>query len=489
MAATEITSESQASVQADARREYLGGGYPSWSNGYRTLPWWFDDLTRDLGDDIYDRMLLDPQVSKCVNLLKIAALTQGLRATPSIKKGADGYERAVEIADFVQWNIDQLFDPEADSVSLYWQLWDLLDAIAFGSRLAEQVYVVAEEGRYKNSLVLKSLKVKPRCAYAFVVDRYVNVLGVVTAQPVKGDTVTAMPLLAGSPISVGQTQTILPRRKFCVLTMRPKNSDPRGSSLIRPAYNPWWCKVQNWPEYLKYLAQFANPSLVGKTAENAQPVQLFEADGVTPKIDEFNNPVTLSPERSMLEALIQLRGGSVAAFPFGSEVDPLQMQGEGGVFTAANATFNREITLSILLQTLATEEGEHQARAAATTHQDALGVVIQHVKDALARAFRQDVVRNLVELNYGREALSLCPLITLSRVEHQDFAATASAIAKLDTSGFLHPSQYAGLDDLLQLPPRSAEAILQAEDLYKQGGKPQAPTGRKDAQVEPEGEQ
>ena len=47
-----------------------------------------------------------------------------------------------------------------------------------------------------------------------------------------------------------------------------------------------------------------------------------------------------------------------------------------------------EISDSILNQTLATSEAEHQARASSETHQDSLGVVVQHVKGGLGATLR-----------------------------------------------------------------------------------------------------
>jgi hypothetical protein len=100
-------------------------------------------------------------------------------------------------------------------------------------------------------LQLRALKVKPIRSVAFVTDAYLNVLGLVGAKP--GQTVPAVSDLAPAEI--------IPREKFCILSWRPKDGDPRGTSVLRPAYDPWWRKRQTIPEYLKYLAQFAGPSL------------------------------------------------------------------------------------------------------------------------------------------------------------------------------------------------------------------------------------
>src|SRR5215471_11018553 len=99
-----------ATVTAPLTVEAVSGGrYGDWANVPRTLPHAFDDLTRDFGDDVYAKMLLDPQVSAALNTLKTAILADGVEITPAIIDITQpGYKRAQTIAAFVRECLDQL---------------------------------------------------------------------------------------------------------------------------------------------------------------------------------------------------------------------------------------------------------------------------------------------------------------------------------------------------------------------------------------------
>jgi hypothetical protein len=72
---------------ADLRREYVAGGALGWYGPYvRSLPWTIDDVTRDFGDDLYERMLYDAQVAACVQVLKASVLESGMVLTSRSRK-------------------------------------------------------------------------------------------------------------------------------------------------------------------------------------------------------------------------------------------------------------------------------------------------------------------------------------------------------------------------------------------------------------------
>jgi phage gp29-like protein len=157
----------------------------------------------------------------------------------------------------------------------------------------------------------------------------------------------------------------------------------------------------------------------------------------------------------MLTALMTMKNGTALAFPFGSKVDVLANASDGGAFLDAIALYDSMIVKSILSQTLATEEGEHQARAAASIHQDVVDTIVRQSKRAVTRALTWDVLRPWVAYNYGIEAArTLTPKATLGHAEEPDLPVLWTAMASLQTSGYLAPSQYTTTDSLLNLPPR-----------------------------------
>lgn len=448
------------SPRSDLTREYVSGGNLLWQKSfYRALPGYIDDTTRDFGEDLYERMALDAQIKSCVGLLKKSILNGGLSISAPSGLDETGFPKteakAQEIADFCQRNIDRLERPFVTET-----LHDMLDAMSLGNKVAEQVYEQPKTGPLAGQLCLKQIKVKPRASTAFVVDPYQNLVGLIALIPGVSPSALNSNILAGDLKSV---PNLLPRRKFAVLTWEPQNGDPRGISVLRSAYNPWWLKQQTWPEYLKYLAQFGSPSLIGYTAEGATVDTLKNADG-TVYLDGNGVATYISPEQTLATSMAEFRNGTYLALPFSSKVEPLQVNGEGGAFLSAVDLFDRQMAKAILYQTLATEQAQHQARAASETHQDVLGLVVQYGKTVVEQMILNDILKPLIEYNYGEEGLEFLPNVDLGNTESQDFATKATAIASLQTAGYLTESQKPGIDADLGIHVRSPQEVQAAQD-------------------------
>lgn len=436
----------EITIAAAAAQEYVAGSSYSWySNVAHALPWQLDDVSRDFGADIYQRMLLDSQVRKVTNVIKAAILEDGLSVTSAIEhRDADGYDQARELVDTVERMLADL------ATSLDDVLWDMLDAIAVGNRVAEQVYTLDTSLSGRSRYALAHLTVKPFNAYAFVVDVYFNLIGILGRVPGQPFGVQQGTLLA----DLEHTVNLLPRSKFAVLTFRPHDSDPRGTSVIRPAFDPWNQKQQVKREFLKYLTQFATPSLIGYTAPDADPYQRADANGVL-LYDTQGNPLLQTPEQDMLAALQQFANGVATVFPNGASVQPVEMTGDGQAYLNAFDFWNREISNAVLHQTLATEEGLHQTRASSGIQKDTLDTIVRQAKRPVARMLTRDVLRVWLQLNGQEQLMELLPVLSLGTAEQEDRPALWMAAAALRRAGYIHSSQYAELDRTLGLPERT----------------------------------
>ena len=431
-------------LKADLRSEYVSGSAVNWYGPYlRALPWAVDDISNDFGDDIYVRMLLDAQVRANDQIFRASVFEDGVRLMSAVQdEDEDGFDLAKTIADTMTVMLDELETPLADV------LWNLGDAFALGNRMAEL--------RYEHKTILgkqvfavAAAKVKPRRSTAFVVDSYSEVKGILAMLPT-----------GFSPVQIGMAigdlkdqPNVLPREKFAILTFRPNDSDPRGTSYLRPAYHPWWLKQQIIGEWLKYLTQFASPSLIGTTPEGSQAQPVADALGNL-ILDANGNAVVNSPETAMLAALTSFRNGSALALKGGSTVQLVQSTGTGEAFLAALRWCDQQIAKAILTQTLATEEGEHQARAAASVHQDVLDTLIRQAKQSVVRMIVWDLLRPVIRYTFGEAALRFTPVVSLGQTEQTDFASEAEAVAKLWSAGYLGNSQRADIDKRLGLPER-----------------------------------
>lgn len=428
-------------MSTDPRREYVAGGARTLQRSARTLPWAIDDLTQDLGDGVYERMLKDAQVQANLTVYKAAVLEDGVTLRPAIAdKDADGYEQAAALVPWCEQILDDL-ETSLDDVC-----WSLLDALALGSKVAEEVYHDDTTYTGKRQLVLRALKVKPRRATAFVVDPYLNLLGLVGADPARGLTVVT----SGS---VPTDATLLPREKFCIFTFRPQDGDPRGTTLLRAAYNAYELKIRTWPEYYKYLVQFASPSVWGTTAEHAPE-----------EPDPDDETQTITAVEALLRALLAFQNGTAIALPYGANLELLWSSGDGKAFLEAFSLYDRQITTGMLAQTRATMEATNGSKADSETASDVLATLVRQTRKALARTLRRDVLRDLVRYNYGEAAARLTPIVSFGETEQVDVAPLMTAVAGLQRVSYLDPSQLPDLDVQLGLAARTPEELARRQE-------------------------
>jgi hypothetical protein len=435
---TEVADSQQTLIPAPAEpaREYVAGSshWLAYRGAIRALPHAVDDLEAELGDDLYTRMRRDPRVAGDVGLLKAAILDDSITITPATTPEGDeaAATAAAEAAAFVARCLYNLQIPIEDVLD------DLLDALAYGCKVAEQVYANGE-GEDAGRLVLKALKVKPRKATAFVVDAYLNVLGLLAAE--SGRSVAAGYVAVGPDGS--PPANLLPRSKFAVLTYKPKDADPRGSTILRAAYNWWWIKTQLLPELLKFGAQFGTPSLFGVTAEKATA----------------NDP-TKTPEAELLTEMLQFQGGTALAVRHGTEVDVIESAQSGGesFFERAIDLCDRQISIAIYGATRATQEAENGSRADSETAKGLFDSIVSAGRWAVAAMLQRDVVAPLVAYN-NPQWVKYPPVVSLGGVEAEDRTPAWNAAAALERAGYLDPSQYATLDADLGLPVRTPEEV------------------------------
>lgn len=453
-----------------ARHEYVAGGGPP--SGYRStgplvLPHPIDDLSEDFGADIYREMLKDADVNAALAILKASILEDGLQLAPAVEDQSQrGYKRAVLIRDLAEHMLARMQWP------INTVLWNMLDALAFGNKVAEQVseWQVVKGQRL---LMLTAIKPKPGTQVAFVVDPYLNLLGLLGAEP--GDA-----QLSSGTILNPDSSKILPVDKFAILTNRPEDCDPRGTSVLRPAYDPWWKKRQVGPEYLRYLSQFAAPSIWATPPEGAETVPDTDTFGnPTPPEESEDELAVATPQEELLAVLVEWRNSYAAVVPHGTQINAVELTGDGEAFRDALQVYSSQIIKAILTQQLATEEGQHQARAAAGVHQDVLDTIVRQGKQSVLEMVSNQILVPWVRRNWGDEAAeTLVPVPSLGTTEHQDVPALMTAVAALMRAAFFHSSQLPAIDEMLGLPVRDwSQPNLLQPPASPAPGEPSAPDG------------
>lgn len=426
-------------------REYVsGGGLNALAKLQEALPMYVDDVTRDFGSDLYEKMLQDEDVASAFNVIVDAVMADGASIQPAFqapKSGKVSREDAVkaaqaaEYARFVAAALDEYMEPNA-----YDFVTEMLDGLAYGNKVAEKVFQYLEAGPDKGRLAYRTIKTRRREAYAFITDAWKNVLGFLVAEPGQ-----AILLLGGLTALLDATKlpNFLPRDKFVVFSWNPANGDPRGRSILRPVYRPWFLKTQVLPDYYMYLRRFGRPKVVGKTAPLGPQVVVKLDDNGNAVTNPDGSTVEITAQEAMMTAITRLADGyDTAAVPNGAEIDLLYASGTASdAFTAANDYFGRQIHLGILRTARTAKEALHSSKADSGSAQDLTGTFVIRVKHVVEGVINRDVIRPLIRLNYGESALALCPTFSLSKTERRDRVAWLAVCIDAWQAGLLQPEQ------------------------------------------------
>lgn len=438
-----------------AQRSYLTGGWYLSAETLNTLTYQSDEMTKRFGDEILNKMLRDPEIKKCVTVLKINVLGDGVSFYPAVSKPSRPpeqkpnetpeekkeriklqkeqvkYEKAKEYSDFLNRSLTKLEKPIRDT------LFSMLDSMVEGNKVAEKTYGTSYDSVLKKDvLIVQSIRVKPRSSVSFVVDHQLKIKGI------KGITYEGKK----------RKFVILPREKFCILTFAGKDEDPRGVSKLESVYNAWYLKSQLFPEYLRWLMQCAIPGLVGTLP--AEDTRKYIIDPVSKEVRTDANGTPLYRDESllMLETLVQMRNSSAIVIPHGATVTPINNSTSGDPFKGMRDVLNEEIEMGLLLQTLATSDSRHNTRAASTVQMTVLEGYIWFIKNMVMDMLLNDYVKDMMRFNFTDFDEELMPKVSMGDVERrtwkEDLAAAVQAGYSLDSS------QFVGLDSTFQMPER-----------------------------------
>jgi GNAT superfamily N-acetyltransferase len=469
-------------ARADARREYAAaaaGGLYLDTAYLRALPPYIDDVTQRMGGGTYEQMLKDEAVHSAFRTVVLSVLSDGVNVRPCVDDKDDSdFETAKEYADECQAVLDQGGD-DGDGLDLEHLASELLYSLAVGWVAAEKVVGVLDGGKYDGLQCWESVRAKPRRNVTPVVDPFNRLRGYLCRMP-------------GLPLSQFQGQVVgdptklpnyLPADKFCHAAWDVREHDPRGQSILRPVYPRWYEKQQVAADWLKHLGLFGSPWVVGKTAGATQAL---------PAVDTLGNPTgeasdAVTPEQAFLNQILLFRNGGAIVVPAGWELDLLQVTNAGDAFLRKIDSCDRAMTQGITLQTLATTEGEHQARAAAQVHQDTLGLVPGWVRRWLARLLARSLLRPLVRMNHGDAAVRLAPVVKLEAAQQEDRAKLITAYAGAGWK--FAPSQLPAVDEELGFEPRTPEEAQPPPPVPPPGAPPGGRPGAPPAPGTPPGRQ
>lgn len=513
-----IKSLANANPVFDPEKTYVTASSYS-SKQTRVLAQTTDEVETEVSFRAYDRMENDSTITKVKRILLTSVLTDEIQFAPGATEetvGKEEYDTYVYVMEMCERILEGLDAPYRDTLE---QLFG--NSIKYGHGIAEVTYEYrmdapntkpseSDDPKPKVSarwdkltslfrrqekieskevgtkplmkgehlrLMPASIKVKPRNTTQFVVDDFMNVLGLV---PINKDRANL------------KYNEIISREKFMVLTMNKKDEDPRGTSLYRPAFNWYNLKAQVPAEMLRFILEESVPKAVGTLPQDMPPFeyerdadgnQVYEADGITPKM--------LTGAESFKRQIEGFRSGGGAVIPYGATLQPykkgLTGSGDAEIFNKILKIINNEIENSVLLQTLAQSEGEHQARSASEQVAEVLYNLVFWIRWQVAMVTLIDLCSVTVKMNLGEWALRYMPIISLGDFVRRDWVSELEAIADAYFKGFIDDSQRAELMAWLNMPkagPSRQELNMEAAAKQDVNGQPSQPnTNRPDKQA------
>jgi phage gp29-like protein len=169
-----------------------------------------------------------------------------------------------------------------------------------------------------------------------------------------------------------------------------------------------------------------------------------ELFGIPFRLGKYD-PSTGSDERDALERAVRSLGSDgagVISKDTEIEIISVATSGSTDVFEKFYEICNREMSLTVLGQTLTSNEGNSGTQALGKVHER---VRLDLVKaDAIALAFTllRDLVRPWVVFNHGADKLALAPKISPQITEPEDLTALADNLDKLQNMGLELPEMW-----------------------------------------------
>jgi hypothetical protein len=399
-------------TRKDLQKSYVAASGFGLARGPRRLPQVSDEVAAHYGPSTYEQMACDPEVGAALLLLVYFTLADGVESRPAVGEKDERFELAVEINEHIERTISGLSRPLKETLEMI-----VKEAMIHGSKVAEKVYSIPTAGPDAFRLVLSHIKVKPKGATAFVVDEFMNLVGLIPASPGYTALVT------------GESKVISPE-KFIIATYRMKDEDPRGNSHLRPAVKPWNVKQLAWPEFLTYLMRCAVPGMALILSENAKDRTETDADG---------NQTTLSATDEGLQALVQFKNSTAMVLESGSDLKTLEVSGKGEIWKLAfNEILNKEIRKALLLQDLATSDSTHQTKGSTDSQMGIVELLVWAIKRWVGEIVRSQIFMPQVAYNWGDDvAVELTPTAVLGDYDRKDWAADSEAVVSLCTATVL----------------------------------------------------
>lgn len=316
-----------------------------------------DDLLRNKGYKVYQKMMLDDQVKACLLFKQYSVISRSYYF--DVKEDEDGEPdpQQEEMADFFEAVICHLRGSWSD------KLIEILSAMESGFSIVEKVY---EPFTWEDKAMwgLRDLKLRPFESFnnGIIVDPHGNIEEISQ--------------------NMGGSKNVLPVDKIIHFVNRPEKDRVFGESDLRAAYRAWWSKDITIKFWNIFLERCAAGFSVAKVTGELNPTQ---------KVD------------------LQNTGKNITASTFIIVPDNIDIKQEMPKATKsyeeAIASHDKAISKSMLVPNLLglSEQGSVGAYSQSQTQFEIFMYVIDYLGNRLAEALNEQLFRELAFWNFGTE--------------------------------------------------------------------------------------
>lgn len=397
-----------------------------------------DELTREYGADIYERIAEDAMAAGILNDIVMGVVTQ-----PPVAVATSDAPEALAMERFINYQLTLLHVRSGFSlVALLRQM--LRTALVWGNSVAELVFAAEPSSN--------AFEVEPLTASFFTLRKVVPVLPTrySFALSSEGDVVGITPLQVNTSApmvySTGEGRikdpTVIPMLKVLYVVYGRKGLDPTGESFLVPAFKSWAMKKEV-EEHMMLLAKRIRKSWLGVLPPDAQTVCITDP--------ETGEQEYIRPKEDLLAVLQALANGEGGVVPHGTTIEAydVEVAGAAQYFLELYKQLNREILRALYSRMLA----NNNDAAASTTGEFDRDMVAKTVR--AMRAWFEDALMqlsyNLVALNFGTEmATFFAPRIAVGRGDGMPL--TLRDVAVLHQAGWFTREQKNEIDELFGIP-------------------------------------
>ena len=357
------------------------------------------------GIKLYDEISRDPHAFAVLQTRALSVVGKDWEVLPADEPTKIGrpaaVTRAQKIADFVTAAFQELnFDQFRQ---------DLLQGILYGFYCAEVIWTVRD-----GAIVPDVIRGKHPRRFSFTMDRDLRLL--TPADMIEGE--------------------ITPERKFIVFTYG-SSDNPYGQGLGQKLWWPVWFKKNGIKFWLIFLEKYGMPTAVGKYPPGTPPDQ---QDALMDALDAIQNETGIKIPDTMELGLMEASRQGTATY--GEICDYM----------------DRQISKTVLGQTLTTEVGSTGSYAAGKVHNDVRQDIIKADAFILSECLNNTLVKWIVDLNFP-DVVDY-PKFWIRTDEEKDLKALADRDKILIDVGLPMTKQYFYETYAIPAPEEGEEVVL-----------------------------